>query len=129
MCFYESELRMLKVKIHNNDLPLNRVYGLLCLLFLTFVVLYPLADAALDAFSDHLTHSPRMLPDDRIQSDQQNHPSKIAIVQQVSYSAISAITPDDPVFHIFITRTMPATAVKIFQACSPLSSDSSPPVV
>jgi hypothetical protein len=75
-----------------------------------------------------LTHSPRMLPDERIQSDQQNHPSKIAIVQQVSCSAISAIT-EGPVFHAFITRTAPATAVKTSQACPPLSSDSSPPVV
>jgi hypothetical protein len=119
---------MLKVKKYNNDLPLCRKLGLLCLLFLAFVVLYPVADAALDAYSDHLTHDPRMLPDDRMQPGQQNHPSKIAIIQQVSVSEISAII-DGPVFHAFITRTLPATAVKISQTCPPLSSDSSPPVV
>src|SRR5574341_997795 len=129
MCVYESELCMLKVKIHNSDLSLNRRYGLLCLLFLAFVVFYPVADAALDAYSDHLKHSPRMLPDDRVQADQQDHPSKIiALVLQVSVSAISAII-DGPVFHAFITRTMPATAIKTSQTCPPLFSDSSPPVV
>lgn len=129
MCFYESELRMLKVKIYNSNLSLNRMYGLLCLLFLAFLVFYPVADAALDAFSDHLTHSPRMLPEDRMQSDQQNHPSKIiAIVQQAFVSAKSTII-DGPVFRVFITRTTPAPAVKISQTCPPLSSDPSPPVV
>jgi hypothetical protein len=126
--FYESELRMLKVKIYNNNLPLSRKFGLLCLLFLTLVVLYPVADAALDAYSDHLTHSPRMLPDDRMQSDQQNHPAKVALLQQTSALAISAII-DGPVFHVFIRRTVPATAVIISQTSPPLSSDSSPPAV
>jgi len=91
MCFYESELRMLKVTIYNNDLTQSRTRGFFYLLFLALVVLYPITDAVLDAYSDHLTHSPRMLPDERIQSDQQNHPLKIAIVQQVSCSVISAI--------------------------------------
>jgi hypothetical protein len=124
----ESELRMLKVTTYNKHSPQSRVYGLLCLLFLAFVALYPLADAALDAFSDHLAHSPRMLPEDRIHQDQQNHPSKIVLIQQASALAISVII-DGPVFHVFITRTMPATAVKTSQTCPPLSSDSSPPVV
>ena len=100
---------MLKVKTYKNGLPLNRMYGLLCLLFLAFVVFYPIADAALDAFSDHLTHSPRMLPESRMQSDQQKHPSKIiAIVQQAAISAISTIV-DGPAFQAFITRAIPAS--------------------
>src|SRR5574341_968137 len=120
-------LRMLKINICN-DSPQSRRYRLLYLLFLSFVVFYPITDAALDAFSDHLTHSPRMLPDERIQSDEQNHPSKIAITQQVSFSAIPEIT-DSPVFLVFITRTIPAAAVKTPQTYSLLSSGPSPPVV
>jgi hypothetical protein len=126
MFFHGSELRMLKVNNICNDLPRSRTRRLLYLLFLAFVVFYPIADAALDAFSDHLTHSPRMLPDERIQSDQQNHPIKIAITQQVSVPAISAII-DGPFFHAFITRVTPATAIKPSQTCPLLSSGLSPP--
>ncbi len=128
MCFYESELRMLKVTIYDNNLTQSRTRGLFYLLFLAFVVLYPITDAALDAYSDHFTHSPRMLPDERIRTDQQNHPSKIAIVQQTSVSAISAII-DGPFFHALITRTIPATTVKTSQTSPLLFSGLAPPVV
>src|SRR5574341_1507833 len=119
---------MLKVDISHisNASPQSRIYGHLYLLFLAFVLFYPISDAALDAFSDHLTHPPRMLPDEWMQSDPNKHSSTIVLVRQAS--AISAII-DEPVFHAFITRTMPETAIKTSQTCPLLSSGLAPPVI
>lgn len=120
------EHRMLKVNIHN-DPPRSRINRRrrLLLLVLVLFALYPILDAALDAYSDHLTHPLRMTPDDRMCSVRHHHtPKTTTFFQRVSFPAI-----DDPFFYFFKNRAIPAVAIKISQSCPPVSSDLSPPIV
>jgi hypothetical protein len=121
----KAEYHMLIVNINNHGLPRGRIYRLLLMLFLVLVTFYPIFDAALDAYSDHLTHPLRMTPDDRVCSARHHHtPKSIALFQRVSVPST-----EDPAFHFFRTRPIPAVAMKSFQSYLPASSDLSPPVV
>lgn len=119
---------MLKVNKAHISMIVQRsqTYRLLCLIFMVFVVLYPIADSALDACSDHLTHSSRMLPEERIQAGHDIHHFMISCIQQAQ--AISAIM-DGLFYHAFAAITMPATHIKASQAFPLLSSGLSPPIL
>jgi hypothetical protein len=117
---------MMGIKFDNIDIARNRIYRRLLVLCLILFALYPLFDAALDAYTDHMLHPVRMSPDDRLRSERRNDhsPKIIALFHRVSFPAI-----EEPVFYFFKTGTMPAVAIKTSQTCPPLSSDPSPPVV
>jgi hypothetical protein len=116
---------MLNINLHN-ELQRGRIFRYLLVLFLVLVAFYPLFDAALDAYSDHLTHPFRMTPEDRVCSARHNHhaPKMVALFQRDSVPSM-----EDPFFHFFGKRTIPAIAIKTSQSCPPKSSDLSPPVV
>jgi len=115
---------MLNIKFNNVHLARNRIYRRLLVLCLLLFAAYPLFDAALDAHTDHLLHSIRMSPDDRLHAERRNdHTLKIiALFHRVSFPAI-----EKPVFYFFKTGTLPVVTMKYSQTCSP-SSDLSPPV-
>ena len=117
---------MQKVNIYNIGLTRSRICRLLFVLCLVLFALYPLFDAALDAYSDHLTHPLRMTPDDRICAARHNDhvPNISALFQRVSVPAI-----DCPVFHFFRNSAIPVAVIRNSQSCPTVFSDLSPPVI
>jgi hypothetical protein len=67
-----------------------------------------------------------MTPDDRMPSTRHNHhtPKTIDFFQLVSNSAM-----EDPCFHFFGKRIIPAAAIKTAQDFFPVFSGLSPPVI
>ncbi|MCK9419798.1 MAG: hypothetical protein M0R70_10515 [Nitrospirae bacterium] len=122
----------------NCDVRQCRVYRLLFLLFLTVFAIAPLADA----YTDSLCPSPVFF-DDLIDSDlpvsindlklndalNSLHALKSASERKLDDHAllVEALAIDGTACHI-IRRDVQLCALKIFQACPPLSSDPSPPV-
>ncbi len=117
---------MLKVNIHNIELARSRIYRRLLVLCLVLFAFYPLFDAALDAYSDHLTHQLRMTPDDRVCSSRHNDYSsqKVAVIHQVSLSGM-----EGPACFSFGRKMIPKKKKKAYLYSFPLSSDPSPPVI
>ncbi len=111
---------MLKVNINTIELARSRIYRRLLVLCLVLFAFYPLIDAALDAYSDHLTHPLRMTPDDRVCSSRHNDHSsqKVAVIHQVSLSGM-----EGPACFSFGRRVIPADTRKAYQDSFPLSSD------
>jgi hypothetical protein len=116
---------MLNINLHNK-LQRGRIFRYLLVLFLVLVAFYPLIDSALDACSDNIVNHLPMIPDARMSSARHNHhaPKMVALFQRDSVPSM-----EDPVFHFFGKRTIPAIAIKTSQSCPPKSSDLSPPVV
>jgi hypothetical protein len=106
-------------------LPESRFFKWLLVLLLILVAFYSIFDAALDAYSDHLTHPVQTIPDDRTYVARHHQaPKNVVFLHRVPYSAL-----DGQVFYFFRTGTLPAVALTTSQECPPVSSDLSPPVV
>jgi len=117
---------MQKINIYNIRFARSRICRHLLVVCLVLFAIYPLFDAALDAYSDHLNHPIRMAPDDRVCSSRHNDHSsqKIAVHHQVSLPGMQS-----PACFSFGKRPIPADALKTTQNRFPLSSDLSPPFI
>jgi hypothetical protein len=117
---------MQKINIYNIGLARSRICRHLLVVCLVLFALYPLFDAALDAYSDHLNHPIRMTPDDRMYSARHNDHTnqKVVVFHQVFLPGM-----EGPVCFSFGRRPIPADALKTAQNRFPLSSDLSPPFI
>ena len=122
----KPKYHMLKVIINNIELAQSRIYRRLLVPCLVLFALYTLFYAALDAYSDHLNHPVRMMPDDRMYSEhhKDHTPNIIALFQRVSI-----LVAEGPVWYFHARRTIPANAVNASQCRFPVSSDLSPPFI
>src|SRR5574341_487474 len=109
---------MPKIKFDKFDLNRSRTHRRVLVLCLVLFAFYPLIDAALDAYSDHLTHPLRMTPDDRVCSSRHNgHSSqKAAAIHQISLPGM-----ESPVCFSFGRRMIPADVKNAYQDRFPLS--------
>ena len=118
---------MLKIKLRNagSDDPHSQTFRFFYLLLIALFTIYPIVDAATDAYSDHLTHSTVAndydYDDDRIASAVHDH----SVNDNDQHApnpdfSLQASIDDGSSTHIS-QREIPVIALKSSQACPPLS--------
>lgn len=115
---------MPKIEFDNFELTRGRMCRRVLVLCLALFAIYPLLDAALDAYSDHALHDFRMSPDERANmSSRKDGPSRIiGFSHRISFSVT-----EDPIISEFELKAVIVVTIRSTHTSSPLSSDSSPP--